>query len=201
MAFPGGVTKVVFSGTMAGGEVWSSGFYATLPNASITAQSYADTFASQGYIATLMAAHRTLNNPGCVWNRVTVYLYRAGSAATDVGSAAITDTSGSFSSVYHPTSVACTLVLRTAIANRTGRGRMFWPATGVVMTANGTMQTADVQALVSAMGFIVKQSLGQVVSSKQGVVRPVTSVTADTRPDTIRARYDKIKGSQLRYAF
>lgn len=201
MAFPGNVKKVVFSGAMPGGEVWSSGFYGAAIADSSSAQSAADAIAGAAYMAQLMTSHRAMNISGTTLARVTVYKYGAGEAATDVGVAAITDNSGTWSTVPHPTSVACCLILRSANAARAGKGRMFWPATGCPMTTTGEFQASTIQTFVNNLGFALKSNAASVVSQKLTLSQPVTRVTADTRPDTIRARYDKIAGADFSYSF
>lgn len=88
----------------------------------------------------------------------------------------------------HPKSTAAAVTLRTALPTRSGRGRIYFPATGIPIGENGLMVTANVQPLVDAMQDLVDEpflegSQLQVYSPTDGVSRDVTSVDADRIPD------------------
>lgn len=101
----------------------------------------------------------------------------------------------------HCPQVAVVASLRTAVAGRSGRGRVFWPyrssniaASGVVNTTGQTLINGAVAGVVSSMGVaLAGQSISGswvVWSPKLGVGNSITSVLIGNQCDTIRHRND-----------
>jgi hypothetical protein len=182
------------SGTLPGGEVFSTGF---------------DTLGAAGNQATLQSAAQSVadylqangdpqNDFRAIWNnvtfitKITCYSYNGGSTSADLQAAVDLALSGN-STQRHANQIALCATLVTGLSGRRHRGRMYWPANGV--TVNG----ADSQAPAAAAMFLARGVAGilkaqgadiqPVVVSRVGQsAAPIVGVRVDTRFDVIRAR-------------
>lgn len=196
MAFPGNVVRVVLSGILPGGESWSSAFYRAQIDAGTSMQSYADTLVAAPTFTAFVTALKPCMSPGTNINRVQTYRYTSGRAAVDYGSANVTGGTGTGTNAV-PNQVCVVLTLRTAIANRTGRGRMYLPATGLLAGADGGFTTTPVTNLVNAAGPMLDGNQAVVLSETATTTNEVLRVDADRTPDTQRSRVNKVVTSRI----
>ena len=204
MPKPAGAVRVAWSGIMPGGEIWESSFWtvgnppADAAAATTLADLLWDTFASNSpgpWFTTL----QSLCSANTLLNRVRTYVYSGGSdRATFVGEhVSATGLSGASSQVT-PNQIALVMTLRSSLAGRAHRGRMYLPATKLGLSTTGNVQdgiTAPV-ANAWATGFGVWNAASEgkvsVVSSiGAGSSVLVTSVAVDTRPDVQRRRANR----------
>lgn len=101
-----------------------------------------------------------------------------------------------------PWDVAVTITLRTAVGGRSGRGRIYLGPLTQAWTAGSAVnppQVAGAAADILANAYVdlvarLQATAGAtgltpgVLSIKDGICRPVTSITIDKRPDTQRRR-------------
>jgi hypothetical protein len=126
------------------------------------------------------------------------YFYQGGVAVRHGhGSMAIAGSSA----LQHPKQSCCVMTLRTALATRSGRGRMYLPATGAPMAGTGLMTSATIDAVVDATGAMFSAITDAtikvvVLSQKTGITTPVVAVDADYVPDTQRRRRNKLVSSR-----
>lgn len=200
MAFPGNVNRYVISGTLPGGERWATGFYGdpTLPG---TAQALADDFDNAGSLGlAFLTALRAQIQPGGSITRIQTYVYGAGRTIIDQGDASL-NLAGTSASALLPNQTCLVLTLRTATRSRRGRGRMYLPADGLLITADSTFSAAPVQAMVNAAGAALDFYNARVVSEAATASYPVNRVDADRVPDVQRRRADAQQTARLGYTF
>lgn len=146
---------------------------------------------------------QTINSSQCVWNALKLDFYQASSLAVAVTSTRIL-TAPVTGSVTTESSPASSLVatLNTAHAGRSGRGRMYWPATGAYTPAGSPAgwpgatvigAATDLSAYLTAINAINSPTTtgdltACVQSTKDGQLYPITGVTFDGRPDAIEHR-------------
>jgi hypothetical protein len=95
-----------------------------------------------------------------------------------------------------PASTAVVATLLTSLMNRSGRGRMYFPATAAIAGANGyLLTTASCSDLAGALADFIDDVNGSEFNDAVGVltavvrslhnsaVNPITSVRVDNRPD------------------
>lgn len=198
VAIPSGVDRIVVSGNLPGGEKWSCSFYQQ-SGSSGTAQDTATTMAnSSSTFFTNVIAKLTPINPSTVsFLRIDVYRYTGGNAASDKGSASISGTNGT-SSFLNPNQTCFVSTLRTASPTRRGRGRIFWPALGASMGANGLFVPTPLQSLLNGLkAYLVGSGAGFVVSSADSQKRAITSIDADLVPDSQNGRRRSLSAARI----
>ena len=201
---PANSSRVVLSGKLAGGEIWSTGFWIT--GADITSQGDA-TAQAQLLLEALGDADAsgamtiTLNDwmaNSCTWDRVTVYAYAGGSSQSEyIGEAVNTPTKQGGLGQRVPNQVAMVLSLRTGRPGRRYRGRMYLPAGGITLNSDGEIGSNSMQPVLDGWTvFFSRWNQGQagqivVMSTTGSVVTPVTSLILDSRPDIQRRRANR----------
>jgi hypothetical protein len=146
------VARIVLGGTLGGGaDVWSCGWNYSDPDQiapyeATTAQAWAD--AVEAGILTIVGTNlrECLSVSGSITS-ISTYLYEdIGQPAQYVGfqSLAQAGTGGAIHDLQ--TAVVCSL--RTTLATRRGRGRIYWPAVGQSLQSNGRMISTEVDGLV-----------------------------------------------------
>lgn len=201
MAPPAGTTRIVFYGSLGGGEEWSSGFWVNgvpIPNAT-AANEFADdidTAANAGDAGGAMAyviAHLMPANGS--WDGTKVYHYAGGTNKADIiGQYGAPAARFGLHNQSTPNQVCQVVSLRTGLAGRRYRGRMYMPACGLALQADGTFPTDITTALAAHWGTFLTNlpGIGQaeavIVSSTASVATLVTEVIVDDRPDIQRRR-------------
>ena len=141
---------------------------------------------------------QSLNSSQCVWNALKLDYYQAGSLAVAVTSTRVL-TAAVVGSQTVESSPAGSLVatLQTAHPGRSGRGRMFWPATGAYTVASspagwpGSIVTGcatDLSAYITSINAnnsptTTGDLTACVQSIHNGQLYTVTGLTFDGRPD------------------
>lgn len=200
MPIPSGLMKWTLSGKLSGGsERWATSFWAdghVLADANDASVAIAAGtpqwtawFAS---LKTLMATDATITD-------LDGYYYGGGTAAAGHGHASITPISGT-GTFTHPNQIACVMTLRTAVATRKGRGRLYLVANGVSIGA-GLFNSGAVNAVVDATatfftGIGAAGGGPVVLSQTAGSTARITSVDADYVPDTQRRRSQKLSSTR-----
>lgn len=205
MGIPAGSTKIVLSGLLAGGEIWNTGFWVKGPTltsaecASAASSLYTIFATTTG--TTTMAALKTKFMPSTTsFTTLTIYNYADTSGiATTSGQFIGTPVAGS--SVSKNIDQCCIVVtLRTALSGSRHRGRMYFPATGGNLDANSLFASVDAQALVSGLANDFHAVMAEahfagfpvsVISRVLSTGFPVTTLTADMRPDIQRRRANR----------
>lgn len=203
MAIPDGVTKLTVSGTLASGvERFAFSLYFTgYPQ--YPASGYFD--ANGLDLSTSWVAFRdkvlALNRPDMAITAYDVYYYMGGVAVSH--QSAVVNHPGITNGTNMPLQMACVLTLRSALSTRSGRGRIYLPATAQpLQTANYLMTAAPVNACVDALAtwftFIksVSPLAAVVVSQTHSNTQPIVSVDANLVPDTQRRRANRLTSSR-----
>jgi len=193
MARPANVQRIVFGFTLPSGEVASTGFWTTINANSGTAQEVANAVVASGSFPALVTGLKGIMNQGTAFATVTVYQYRTtDTAATDKGQAAVANGAG-ISSVNMPLTNCLVMSLRTANATRSGRGRMYFPATGLTPVATGLFVASDTTTVRAPLATFLSNRDVVVVSETRSATYPVIRVENDTRPDVMRSRSDALR--------
>ena len=209
MAYSGDVVKYVIGGACAS-DTWSTGVWQDLAGLTGTPTP------SQMNAA---AASRLSGFNSLVWGLVTQglkavnasgitlatcksYLYRNG-VLTAQGAASITPSAGS-ATPGSPFYTALCVSTLTNTPGRSGRGRMYLPITAYGISPTTGQYTNSAAGLITSMaswltGFGPDDNLfpgdpashAVVLSQLKGQVHPITSIRADSLPDTQHGRINK----------
>lgn len=186
-------TKIVVTGSLPGGEIFTFGWAyrgAAGNQATLDAEVAAvyDKVATPGATATTL---RSLLAPSSSYQKITGYSYQANATAADLVSERAWAAAGTGGGL-HPNQVALVATLRTALAGRRNRGRIYLCATGAELAANGqlTSPTAtEVATAVVDMFAVSDIPPGPIVISRvAGTAQDVDRVSVDSRMDIIRGR-------------
>lgn len=187
-----------FGGTVATGESYSFGFYAT-----------SSSTLSQVHAAALQWLSDFWDGPGGTNGYGS--LVTSGVTATEVRTALITESTGLQTQLAEdvvsyagtavgsalPADVAITVSLRTQLANRSGRGRFYLPQPAQsTSTASGRIATAAVTAIIGALepawatygGWAVPVIYSRTMRATQ----EITSFNVGDLYDTQRRRENKV---------
>lgn len=203
MSVPDGMTKLVVSGTLAGGtekfafSIWHSGYNAIGTTGGIDLALLEADAVWQAFITNLLVLMTTGDS-------ITQYdaYYYTGGVATSHSQLAVTHV-GTGAASGAPCQIALVLTLRTALATRSGRGRIYLPTRNIV-TAGSTGHLSSPANLNTVCDkfrdYCRSVSTGGVVnvvvvSQTHSFVNPVTSISADDVPDTQRRRRNKLVGT------
>lgn len=193
MAFPGNGIRYVIGGTLPSGEVWSTGVYGSQIGNPNDLQALADGQVQSGSLfLAVVGALRPMLPAGAAVTSITCYRYESGRQATGTATAAVA-TGGGTGTVVHPNSMAMCVTLRTALANRRGRGRMFFPASGLGLTASALFATNQVTNLLTPLGAWLDQINAEVWSTVGTTKNRVSRIDADLVPDDISSRRDRLR--------
>lgn len=204
MPIPAEVYRVVASGSLAGGEIWSTGLWvqghtpATQADADSAAELWMAQLVSTTDPAPFLLMAENWWSTQTTLERVTTYCYPAGGPhAAFIGSYDQL-TTGQQGSQTKPNQVALVTSLRTGIAGRRSRGRMYVPLTGGPLGADGQVPTAGAQAIADSWGTFLgdwnasgDNGTVVVVSASATQAYPITQVVVDTRPDIQRRRANR----------
>jgi hypothetical protein len=195
MGIPAGLTRVALSGKLGATEQWVSSFWATGHDASEASDSSAAAIIAASPFTGFRSQLAGLMSGDDSFEALDLYYYDGSGAAVAHGHATghIVGTGGG----NHPKQCSAVMTLRSSLSSRSGRGRMYLPATGVVVIAGGEMTHGDIDNTVdflavwfgalAAGGFVPV-----VLSQKLSASNAVTRVDADYVPDTQRRRRNKL---------
>ena len=205
MGIPDGVTRVVLSGTLASGaETWAIGLWWHRPGL-IAFDFDSGEPGDSDYLAfrdAMLACMRS----GDALTDLDSYRY-SGGAATEHTHATVSH-AGTASAATLPCQCAIVVTLRTALATRSGRGRIYVPYTGAaVLSTTRTGDTAVINGLVDALGAYYDAVTGDspdtipvVVSQTLTTYNQIVSVDADAVIDTQRRRRNQITSTRHTYS-
>lgn len=195
MGVPNSLTKLVISGSIAGGlerfafSLWFSGY-----TAGGTAGGLDPTTldGSTGFGA-FRAAVLGLMRPEDSLDSYDAYFYTGGVAVTH--EQASVAHAGTSSGSTHPPQIAVVMTLRTAVATRSGRGRIYLLASGVTIDpTTRRVSLSQVGAAVDGLAQFLRGvdasggGTAVVVSQTHTSFSPIVSVDADQIADTQRRR-------------
>lgn len=201
MPYPPEVARIVLSGGLPGGEIWTTGFWIT--NAAPHSQGQATALA-QLTMAALTSADASgamrvtaqhLFGNQTTFLKCQAYIYPDGSnKAAYIGEADVPQPyAGPYGDVT-PNQIALVLSLRTQLPGRRNRGRMYLPATGLNFNNEGQAGLGTTEPVSAAWAtFFTDQNASTegkvvVVSAVGTTATPVSSVQMDTRADVQRRR-------------
>lgn len=190
--------RFVLSGTLPGGEIFSTGFrtFAIGDLLPATLSAALDSVAT--FLASAAAApiRQALVTP-FAYTRLDAYGYPANSNAATSQATKSINVVGQGTQV-HPNQVAICATILTGLAGRRHKGRMYFPANGVALGNNGNMATPSPQDLATAVARLLESpnanAIPVVASPTAGTASLVSAVRVDSRPDVIRGRANKQGG-------
>lgn len=201
MAIPAGVVRIVLSGTLYGGEIWSTGFWMTDTGVESNADAVSLADIITGTLTSSDASGAVRIQAGLTWStqttwtKTTVYSYNAGgNHAVYIGEYDLPAAVQGVQNSGVPNQVACVVSLRTGVAGRRNRGRMYMPLTGYGFSASGQLHDSDVAKIAAgwaaAFTDINASDTGKVVvvSAVGGTFQHVSQVIVDSKADTQRSR-------------
>lgn len=201
MAIPANCYRVVLSGAMPGGEIWSTGFwvFGAVPGNNSEANVAAELWYSvlnssdaSGSMRIIMAAYARSN---VVWQKTTVYCYPSGGPSAAYIGEANHNVAGGSSNALLPNQASVVLSLRTGSAGRRNRGRMYLPLNGLALGTDAQIPAAACDAITATWKALFDDWNGSgdngvisVVSSTATQHRAVSSLIVDSRIDIQRRR-------------
>jgi len=200
MPRPADVTHVVLEGNLGPQEVFNTGFWLTgnTPVDDAGAQALANLIVALPSFASFITFQKPMLAPDSAYTTLKVYAYpSAGLGAQGVGVAAIAGGIGTAAN-GNALQVCRVATLKSGVASRSGRGRMYLPADGLadisthLFIALQTTNTANTLALLfTAINAMLPGRVVSVVSATHGVTHPVVNVTVDNKPDIQRRHANK----------
>jgi hypothetical protein len=186
---------------MPGGEIFETGFWMSETGvhdegtANALAQIIAGTLNSVDSSGAMRITSVNLWKASISWTEVRTYAYTGGSVAAYIGSFILSPArAGSSSGAVLSNQTSMCVSLRTGLAGRRNRGRMYLPVNGLALDLDGQWTGAQVQPIANAWALaftdINASDTGKiiVVSQVAGSFHQVTSCIIDTRPDVVRRR-------------
>lgn len=200
--------KIVFYGTLAGGEIWETGFWmlgaGVNSGATATAQAHliGGTLSASDDSGAMRITAIRLWDREVQWLGVRCYAYDGHAAAAWVGDAPLPQpVQGAAPGGPLPHQVCAVMTLQTGLAGRSQRGRMYLPATGASIGPDGQFVNASIDPVVAgwAKGFsdIHSANDGKVVvySRVKQATHQVSRVRIDSIPDIQRRRANKLQAT------
>lgn len=194
--------KVVFSGTLAGGEIFSWGFWAVTDQGTTPTGADMNGFCSdlntyaQASLFGATGIDQLLTND-CSYTTVNSYFYEANTHISSVSGEHACVKVGA-RSVSGPLQLSMVASLRTGFSGRSNRGRIYLPAMGCPMTAHkfdatetgyGATKIAALLTAINTLTWSPFVSLNAVINSNAtGLTPEVVMVETDNRPDIQRRR-------------
>lgn len=203
--------RLILSGAMPGGERWATQFtYAPaeggdLPSTATQLATWADVAAQyfEGPPVGISVLSVMLSSGGTI---EAIRTEHRNPALVAVGQSAVSPAFAGTGAPTRPNYTAMCLTLTTPLAGASYRGRNYWPALAApAITVDGLFDGADtLNAIEEFAGLAVELSpsaanppaLLAVYSPLLDTVTPVTAVSADNVPDTMRSRKDSQVGTR-----
>lgn len=192
--------KLVFSGSRAGGEEWSTGLWmvaAETPDQAdldaLAAYAWTQFQTMWGFInGRASAATKPL--------RTNAYFYAAGDLTSSLVAEAASEVAVGTGTNNHPYQCSLVVSLRSATPGRSTRGRMYLPLDSVGMDAAGQYSAANigvvaprVQTFIQALNDYTGLPVRTVVASRTtGTAYAVTRIEVDSIPDIQRRRANQL---------
>lgn len=200
MSIPSGLTRFVLTWSMPGNEIAQSAWWEAGHVIADVDDSALTTMGASGSFTTWLGTIKPLWSANTLLSALDGYFYNGGTAAAAHGRATL-NTVGTGASV-HPNQICAVMTLKTALAGRRTRGRMYLPANGAGMGTAGifTQSGIDNARIGTAAYFSTRNDITGgvvVVSQTASSSQLVTSVAADYIPDTQRRRNNKLQSLRL----
>lgn len=198
MPLPSGTVRIVLSGTLAGGEIFSCGFQLRGDGGWSQNQLDAAVGVAGSSLASNFLTTATLANfpTTTSFRRVQGYLYAGGTSAVRQSEATFAVKTGTASGVL-PNQLALVVTLNTGRPGRSFRGRMYLPGPAAIplSSTDGQMIGTNLDGLCTTLQGCfqgIRDGAGGapvvVASSKQGAMTTVTAIKIDSKVDTQRSR-------------
>jgi len=201
MSIPIGVNRIVVTGHLTGGEIFATSFWTqgNVPGSQALANVFAANVASLFQVRPLPTL-KGLMDATCGYDSVKTYHYPTGGpAATYLGVSAIASGAGNSAAGQLTLQSAMVASLRTQLAGRSHRGRMYFPCVSGALTSHQHTNPTVSNVAADVAGFFsdvkVNSSVGIPVVVSQvgaGSYTPITQVIVDSRLDVQRRRANKI---------
>lgn len=199
MGIPDKNVKYVLGGTLGATEIWNCAFWerTTGDGTGVNDAALAIQVASPTWVAFKNALFPVLSTGDAILT-VDNYFYMGGAAVAH--GHAIYSAVGS-GAVSHAKQTAVVLTERTALATRSGRGRIYLPCTGAAINNQGILTSGPIDGLADAFANLLGSLIGAgsapvVVSQTHTMNTDITSVSVDYVPDTQRRRRNKLVSSR-----
>lgn len=200
MTIPIGVNRIVIQGHLTGGEIFATSFWTqgNVPGSQSLANLFATTVQSLFAIRPLPTL-KGIIDASCGYDSVKTYHYPTGGPnATYLGTAAFTTGVGTSVAPLLTNQSAIVASLRTQLAGRSHRGRMYFPCTAATLPNHQGATTLPGNVAPDVAGFFgdvkVNGTVGIPVIVSQvagGSYTPISSVIVDSRLDVQRRRANK----------
>lgn len=201
VSIPANSCRLSIKGHLGGNEIFETGWWiVSSGSAQSDAQAMAEACAA-AFTGSIATALKNLLGTDDGWDSVRAYNYPSGGpSAANIGEAPITSGAGTSTFGSIPYQVAMVATLRTDLAGRRHRGRMYLPAPEFgVMAADHHFDSSTVDGVATAIATWLENTNsalsvggGPVVVSTTGSMQtPITSVAVDNRPDVQRRRANK----------
>lgn len=209
MAFPAGsIMRVVIGGAITSQEQWRTAqwwqFTSGAPSHDDFVNAGSDvvlSFLSAFWNRAAGTPYKSRNVAAVDVSYAAAYLYNSG-VLSDESIMSPTPVPGTASSASPPYT-ACVFSLKTAAFGRSARGRAYLPWTSVMVATSLQMNVdqADADNFSDYLQKATITPLGPatvpvVLSQKDGVARPITSVSVDSIPDTQHGRSRKMVAAE-----
>lgn len=201
---PDALTKLVIGGHLASGvQTFSTSIWVLSDITGPVTQASFDSFVADCQVAikamTSSTAITHMTNSVDQYDALTGYYYPPShTSASLVSAGAYGSPDNGDSTTHAPKETSLVASLRSSTPGRSGRGRLYLPACGVPIGANGLADTTA----VGNIGGVVKTCLSAlnavdgctvaVASFTKGIAYPVVAVIVDNKPDTQRRRQDQL---------
>nr|CRY97351.1 hypothetical protein [uncultured prokaryote] len=196
---PANVIRLVASGALPGGDIWTSGFWLN----NITTPVQADTDAAAASLAvnwkTMWLAIANQLYEGATFTKATAYGYAVtGGPAAVTSEVPVTGAVGNIDSGGSPVDTCAVASLRTAQPGRSFRGRMYLPYHSSVGADTGQLGSGDCSLRSGAAAAMLTQTatdtgtVPSVISVVRSVSTAITYVSVDSIPDVQRRRENKL---------
>jgi len=196
--------KFTLEGGVQGGQ-WNCGLWASYSGAVVVDPTALGSYALAvlGILNNVfLPALKPFMDPRTSVQQLRVDTYASGSAAVSQTGIATTVPIVGTGAAGGPATQALALSLYSATPSRSGRGRIYLPATATLTNAAGAQSFAGplITTLATSAGVDFSSVNGTpgpdgagtvrlgVFSNKESVIRPIVQVLADTRPDRIEHR-------------
>lgn len=187
------------SGHLASVERWACSWYETGSAITDDFNLQASNMVASVPFGTFLTSFRSFLAGDDTFDQVDIYYYDGGTAAVRHGTATVGATGLGGTGV--PKQNAAVITERTALTSRSGRGRMYLPATGGVYVTGGKLDTTKLNPLVDNLAALFTARIAltlfpSVVSQTHSYVTRITSLDADNIADTQRGRRGKLTGAR-----
>lgn len=200
MAIPAQTIRLVAAGSLPSGEVFNTGLWCTSTAVIESGPELVLALAvPQVAFNTFFAALAGVFTSGVVPTELLGYYYSAGEFGdtAEFSASVPLDNPPGTGSIRLPDQVATVVSLRTGLAGRSFRGRMYLPLNGLSLDANAQLSSSSIGLVADAAKDLVDDiNAGGlevvVMSATQTLTTPVTSIIVDSILDTQRRRRNKL---------